>query len=330
MRVTPECDTLSSFEICNRHGIQTDPAGIFNSENYIVVWCDGRFIEYESRVVAARVTPAGSVLDTGYCVGAVSNQGERSPDIAFDNSRCLAVWFNYYEPFGVFGRFINDGAQPEDSLIEIAPTSINGNINPRLEFDSNNYLVVWADQRQGSTDFDIYGRLISPQGVLISTRITIATGPEHQIYPDLTFDGNDYCVVWREGFSKIYGQFVAMGGQLIGSNFQVSADTLYYRFNPGIATSNTDYCICWSEIHTDDHDIYGTVDIQSTIEEEEFEKPIGHFRTTIISGPISLPEVGNVNVYDISGRVVEPHQLSPGIYFIVSEGKITDKVIKIR
>lgn len=51
---------------------------------------------------------------------------------------------------------------------------------------------------------------------------------------------------------------------------------------------------------------------------------------TIISGPLLLPEVKECNVYDISGRIVEPLHLRPGVYFVEIEGKPTQKVVKIR
>jgi hypothetical protein len=35
-------------------------------------------------------------------------------------------------------------------------------------------------------------------------------------------------------------------------------------------------------------------------------------------------------VFDITGRVVEPTKIQPGIYFIEVDGKITKKVIKVR
>ncbi|UCG93095.1 MAG: DUF1565 domain-containing protein [candidate division WOR-3 bacterium] len=53
-------------------------------------------------------------------------------------------------------------------------------------------------------------------------------------------------------------------------------------------------------------------------------------RATIISGPLLLSEDKECKVYDISGRIVEPLQLRPGVYFIDIEGKPTQKVIKIR
>lgn len=52
--------------------------------------------------------------------------------------------------------------------------------------------------------------------------------------------------------------------------------------------------------------------------------------TTIFSGPLLLPEGKNCKVFDITGRVVMPDKIKPGIYFIEIDGKITQKVVKVR
>ena len=51
---------------------------------------------------------------------------------------------------------------------------------------------------------------------------------------------------------------------------------------------------------------------------------------TILSGPLLLPEGKNYKVFDITGRVVLPQNIRPGIYFIEVDGEITRKVVKIR
>jgi len=54
------------------------------------------------------------------------------------------------------------------------------------------------------------------------------------------------------------------------------------------------------------------------------------FGATIFSGSLLLPEGKNCKVFDITGRVVLPDKIKPGIYFIEVEGKITRKVVKVR
>ncbi len=52
--------------------------------------------------------------------------------------------------------------------------------------------------------------------------------------------------------------------------------------------------------------------------------------TTVISDPLRFPGDIKHRVFDITGREVEPYHLGPGIYFIELDGKMVQKVIKIR
>ena len=51
---------------------------------------------------------------------------------------------------------------------------------------------------------------------------------------------------------------------------------------------------------------------------------------TIIYGPLQLPEGKICRVFDITGRVIAPDKIKPGIYFIEVDGKITKKIIKVK
>lgn len=69
------------------------------------------------------------------------------------------------------------------------------------------------------------------------------------------------------------------------------------------------------------------------VEEQPIVKPVEDhttFTTTIFSGPLQLPEGKKCKVFDITGRVVAPDKIQPGIYFIEIDGQITQKVVKVR
>jgi parallel beta-helix repeat protein len=69
------------------------------------------------------------------------------------------------------------------------------------------------------------------------------------------------------------------------------------------------------------------------VEEKPSVNPIVKRNTigsTIFAGPLQLPEGKNCKVFDIMGRVVMPDKIKPGIYFIEVDGKIKQKVIKLK
>lgn len=52
--------------------------------------------------------------------------------------------------------------------------------------------------------------------------------------------------------------------------------------------------------------------------------------STVISGPLLLPDDNKCRIFDITGRVVEPSKIHPGIYFIEIDGVVMQKVVKVR
>jgi uncharacterized delta-60 repeat protein len=52
--------------------------------------------------------------------------------------------------------------------------------------------------------------------------------------------------------------------------------------------------------------------------------------TTIFNGSLHLPGDKKCKVFDIMGRIVEPLKITRGIYFIETDGVVTQKVVKVR
>jgi hypothetical protein len=79
-------------------------------------------------------------------------------------------------------------------------------------------------------------------------------------------------------------------------------------------------------------DIYGNVDLPIGIEGGGDKIPCEttHYRATIITGPLRLPDGLDYRVFDITGREVSTTNPAPGIYFIGTDGEIVHKVIKVR
>ena len=162
VRVTPDLDTLNTFLICNIADdsfIQSDPAVTFTGENYLVVWSDEKYGPSNTfHPFAARVTPAGVVLDSGVKVSTSSGY-EYRPNVADDGQRSLVVWSGSSN--GSYGRFVNRDGLPEDDAFQIAPGTASG---PNLCFGDSSYLVVW--HTGAYPILDLYGRLVSRRGEL--------------------------------------------------------------------------------------------------------------------------------------------------------------------
>jgi hypothetical protein len=330
VRVTPDLDTLNSLEICPKPLIQTYPAITYNGENYIVVWSDNNFGGSSYYIAAARVTPGGVVLDTGACISSGTGSSEYQAKIAYDGVRCLVVWPKSSGP--IYGRFLNNQCQPEGNIFTIASPPAGG---PNIAFGGTNYLVVWFAGAYPT--LELYGRLVSPQGVLVGDVISIALGSGCHRWADVAFDGTKYLVVWQTGENnvgqKIYGQFISVDGTLVDSIFMICDDTNNERWWPAVAASDTNFLITWGQGYGSASNIWGNVDVPATgvmehggytihetglnlsVHPNPFSK-----LTTISFGIGQSAECIGLKIYDASGRLVK--SFNPESWIVNRESEV--------
>ena len=164
---------------------QCNPAVAFDGNNYLVVWTDWRDTLFNTSVLAARVTPDGTVLDPeGITVDTMGVYAS----VGFDGTNFMVV------DCGWGYRVSSSGAVLDPTPITI---SSSGVWHQRLAFDGTNYLSVWEDYRDSVSQ--IYGARVTPDGSVLDTAgIVIGTGPDALMCPAITFDGTNFLVVWEQ------------------------------------------------------------------------------------------------------------------------------------
>lgn len=329
MRVTPDCDTVNSFPICNLADSQFGPDIVFTGENYLTVWSDRRFTGTHWWITAARVTRDGVVLDTGHVVGDRGNTSEYYPSIAFDGARSLVVWYHsLHQPWGIYGRFLDAAARGEDSVFTIARTRTHFYNRPRIAFGDSAYFVTWADFREGAEDFDVRGRLVAPDGRLLGEERLIATGPADQRRPHVSWDGREYLVVWSEG-GVIVGRRVGSDGVPLGAAFAVSDTTGNDRRHPAAFAGRGGRLVVWTERRGVETDIYGRLVPAPGVAEAgpgSGRKPVPG--ATILPGHRLVRE--GLELYDRSGRAVTGSQLEPGVYFVIDTDRTVRRLVLLK
>src|SRR5512144_1080434 len=78
-------------------GSQTGYAVAWDGTNYLVVWADVRGTT-GSDVRAARVSPAGTVVDAAPIVVSAATGDQVLPSVAFDGTNYLVVWQDHRDP----------------------------------------------------------------------------------------------------------------------------------------------------------------------------------------------------------------------------------------
>ncbi len=246
----------------------------YNSVNneYLLVWWDERHKSTTGREIYGQlVSPMGDLKGSEFAITSAPGDQEY-PDVAYNSAdnEYLVVWGDSSSK-SIYGqRVSNTGKLQADGFV-IAATPA-GPENPRIAYNntSNAYLVVWraGDFLQGQSD--IYGQLLSGEGNLQGSGISISTANGNQLNPAIAYNSvdNEYLVVWQDDRATsgntirvdVYGQRISHTGTLKGSASAISPtfgqdweqlpDAVHSR-------ANNEYLVVWmDDRHYPEVDIY--------------------------------------------------------------------------
>jgi hypothetical protein len=208
------------------------PAIIFGSSSYLVGWQEVPYSPFSAADIrGARIAPDFSILDSSGIDISTASHGQSCPTSASDGNDYFIIWSD--DRSGGYADIYGARVDASGSLLDadgIAISTATGEqSNPAVAFGNDVYLVVWEDERSGSSA-DIYGTVVSRTGgVNQPGGIVISNAPNDQLRPQVAFDGTDFLVVWedyRGGLhSDIYGARVTASGVLIDPvGFSVSIE----------------------------------------------------------------------------------------------------------
>jgi hypothetical protein len=235
---------------------QGTPAAAFDGTNYLIVWEDERYGTTD--IYGARIAQDGTVLDVAGFAICRADQHQRRPSVVFGGTEYLVVWEDYrYSSYDIFGARVTTAGTVLDAAGIAISTAAGYQLSPCVAYDGTNYLVVWEYQEG---DYDLYGARVSPAGtVLDPSGIAIATGPAHEYFPEIAFDGTNYLVAWKRYYSGnygIYGTRIAQSGTVLDpSGFLVSFSGAT-QGDPSIAYDGTNFLVVWEDSRNGSNDIY--------------------------------------------------------------------------
>jgi hypothetical protein len=254
-----------------RDGAVVDPAGIliagtgverlgglsvaFDGANYLVVWHD--FSDGVNDIRGARLSRAGQVLDpTGIAISVAPRTAGAGTSVAFDGTNYLVVWTYEEQDGDVYGaRVSRAGVVLDPEGIRISP-AVGTQSGASLAFDGMNYLVAFADNRDGI--LNVSGARVSRGGVVRDpTSFPISRNPG--TVSAVGFDGTNHLVVWSAPGSDydIEAARVTRAGA-VRDGIPISVSTsANNQTAPDVVFDGTDYFVVWQDNRSGSADIYG-------------------------------------------------------------------------
>jgi hypothetical protein len=240
-------DSLSIL-ISNAPGDQTHPVVFFGNGIYFVAWVDSRNGSQNNDIYGTRISQNGIVLDSAGIPVSKAESQQWNPAIAFAGKDFFVVWEDlrdlktaldiYGTRITQTGKVINPGGIP-------ISTKPGHQRLPAVIFDGTNYFVVWRDERDGSSNFAVYGARVSPSGkVLDEENIKISDDGNG---PSIAYDGENCLVVWeRRTDSRIYGVKIETSGQIIDS-MSMPLTRGFGQERPIISYNGREFIVLWQE-----------------------------------------------------------------------------------
>jgi hypothetical protein len=199
----------AEFAISAAQGYQFDPAVAFDGTNYLVVWDQGVWVPQSAGVYAARVSPAGNVMDSGgFAIYSdpINGAREHQAAVVFDGTNYVVLW-RYFQPDGLHanlhamrvstsGLLLDGTASSGGVAVTTGPNNSVG--LPTATMFSGNVLVAWVGDCGNGCG--LYGaRLITPTNV--NNPISVLGAPGFRFtpggpYPGLAVAAGGALLIW--------------------------------------------------------------------------------------------------------------------------------------
>jgi hypothetical protein len=250
-----------------------NPSLDFDGDNYLVAWEKSVDLSHWGvDIYGRRVSADGTIIDAvDMPISHIPYTCEWRPEVCFNGTRYLIgyhvdiVQQGGFVCYDIYGSFVTPDFTVTDPF-DIC-TVLENQSNSAIASNDSDYCIIWADERYGTYDQDIYGSRVDTDGnVLDPDGILISTTTNRQAFPSVAFNGSDYLTVWQDtrngADNGIYGARVTPWGYVIDRPAIPISEAENQQLNPAIATNGSDFLIVWEDqrngiAYASDKDIYG-------------------------------------------------------------------------
>ena len=261
-----------SLPVAQAQYSQVQPHVAWNGENYLVSWMTQRATDrFHTDILAARVSPAGRVLDASPIMVATANTNDTGAnwDLASDGSNWLAVYRGVDSTRGIFtvkGTRISAAGQVLDPAgRDLRHDTINSYpISADVAFAGDEYLMTWVESgtRLAAARFGADLQPIGPVRTLVAP-VPVTEVGEQPMSPRVATDGNDFFVTWVNNASPwpsvVEGLRVAHDGSARDASpiVVVSESPGTFRLDAAWDAAASNWVVALNRQTTpDDNDIY--------------------------------------------------------------------------
>ena len=251
----------------NQHQIHPSIAGLKNG-NVAIAWSsygqDGSLAGVYARVLS----PSGAPVSGEIKVNQTTLHNQRNPSVAaLTNGNFVVVWASERQrSFDTNDTRLQFYVDIKGQLIDPTGTLIgseflvnsgtNISAHPSVAATDNGGFIVGYSQLDtmvSSNSWDVFTRTFNANGAAQIEPVRLNTYLHgDQVAPKLASRGNHALAVWTSlkqdgSFDGVFGQYLNLNGNFVGSELQVNATTISKQFQPSVAVDSAGtYLAVWS------------------------------------------------------------------------------------
>lgn len=246
-------EILKTFPISQK-SCPAAPSVAFDGTNFLIVFGQ------TGQISGIRVSPAGVVLDgpDGFFI----SSADHNPHVSFNGTNYLVVFGKFINGHDVYGVRVTPGGQVSEPFL-IAEGNLE-QVVTSVAFDGTNHMVSWIENNHVTDNSRIFVSRVTPSGVVLDpSGILVSSAPGVKGYPEITFDGTNYFVVWADGRRDpehfqpsrvdILGARIKPDGTLLdgppetgGIPINTADVTPFTKGYPTVTFDGTNYFVIWA------------------------------------------------------------------------------------
>lgn len=208
------------IELSNAAGAQLRPAVAWDGTNYVVAWQDARTDGASFDLYAARVSPAGAVLDPGGIIVSAEPGDQLDPALVGTGGAVLAAWSDLRG--GVSHDISATALLPDGSVTTpggvLVAASLRDEEEPAIAWNGSNALITWVEHFVG-TGRDIVAARVDATAMLVdATPLVVAASADDELSPSVASDGAGFVISFGTNVGYAWAARVDGMGVLLGVN----------------------------------------------------------------------------------------------------------------
>ncbi len=178
---------------------------------------------------------------------------QRNASCLFDGENYMVFWDDERcSESDIFCARVNRNGELIDTAGRIISSAFRRQEAVAACYDGAKYFAVWMDLRNDSSNwhYDIYGTRISRDGVVLDSAGILIADTYWGNRPDVTFDGENYFIVWADqqgSYYDVYGARVDTSGVVLDTNAILISNAYRNQMWSQVAFDGTNFFVVWQD-----------------------------------------------------------------------------------